>query len=513
MQKKSILLGLCLCFSTLIYSQSIAYRNLFDDKLMPRIDISLPADSLNWLYNNVNYDGNLHATFIFFDGTQRDTMQNVGFRLRGNTSRSAAKKSFKIKFNAYTSGVKYQGVKELNLNGQHNDPTLVREKLFYDVWNEFGLPKRRTSFSKVYINNVYFGLYTSLEEMDDEWLKKAYGKDNDTGNLYKCTYPADLKYISDAQTSYKNVVSSTATKGRAYDLKNNELADDYSDLVLLIKKGNQSTTATLPAQLSQILDINQFLKAYAVEVMLGHWDDYAYNKNNFFLYHNPKSNLFEFISYDPDNSLGVDWVNKDWGVRPIYTWHSPTNGILVENILKVPYYKNIYSIHIKALIDNVLLIPKMNAKIDSLRNFIRQAATDDTYRTKDYGFTMTQFNDNFDYTPIKQAKYGLKGFIQSMRTTANNQVVVTATDPSVFEKNLVKIYPNPAQNSFFVAFDKTPMVDYSLQLMDARGCILQNIVSKQAQITVHTEGVPAGVYFLKIQNSYHIEFRKILITK
>ena len=130
--------------------------------------------------------------------------------------------------------------------------------------------------------------------MDDEWLKKAYGKDNDTGNLYKCTYPADLKYINDLQTSYKNVRSSTASGGRAYDLKTNELADDYSDLVTLIKKGNQSTTANLPTELSQILDIDQFLKAYAVEVMLGHWDDYAYNKNNYFLYHNPKSNLFEF---------------------------------------------------------------------------------------------------------------------------------------------------------------------------------------------------------------------------
>lgn len=513
MQIKSVFCGLFLCLSTLIHSQSIAYRNLFDDKGMPRIDILMRADSLAWLYNNVNYDGNIRADFVFFDGTQRDTMRNVGFRLRGNTSRASAKKSFKIKFNAYTSGIKYQGVKELNLNGQHNDPTLVREKLFYDVWNAFGLPPRRASFSKVYINGNYYGLYTSLEELDDEWLKKAYGKDNDTGNLYKCTYPADLKYINDAPLSYKNVRASTATGGRAYDLKTNELADDYSDLVTLIKKGNQSTTANLPTELSKILDVNQFLKAYAVEVMLGHWDDYAYNKNNYFLYHNPNSNLFEFISYDTDNTFGVDWVGKDWGVRPIYTWHTPANGILVENILKVPFYRNLYSRHIKALMDNVLETTKMNARIDSMRNFVRQAAMDDTYRTKDYGFTMTQFNDNFDYTPIKQAKYGLKGFLQTIKITANNQLVVTSTDPSVLDDDFVKIYPNPAQNVFFVTFNKADFSDCALQLLDARGGVLQNIVSKEATIAVNTEGEPDGIYFLKIKKNDSIVVRKIIINK
>ncbi len=513
MQIKSIFSSLLITITTFCYSQSIPYRNLFDDKLLPRIDITIPADSLAWLYNNVNYDANIRADFVFFDGIQKDTMRNVGFRLRGNTSRISAKKSFKIKFNAYTKGIKYQGIKELNLNGQHNDPTMIREKLFYDVWNEFGLPPRRASFSKVYINGKYYGLYTSLEELDDEWLKQAYSKDNDMGNLYKCTNPADLKYIDDNPTTYKNINSGTATGGRAYDLKTNELADDYSDLVTLIKKANQSTAATLPIELSKIMDVDQFLKAYALEVMLGHWDDYAYNKNNYFLYHNPKSNVFEFISYDTDNTFGIDWVGKDWGTRPIYTWHSPTNGILVENLLKVPFYKDRYSIHLKALMDNVLVISKMNTRIDSLRNFIRQAAKDDTYRTLDYGFTMAQFNDNFDYTAIKHAKYGLKSFIQTIRTTANNQLVVTSTDPSVNDDDFVKIYPNPTENLFFVDFKNVFLENYVIQLLDINGCILQTIVSKEVNIVIPTEGLFNGLYFLKIKSNNKIIFRKILIKK
>lgn len=512
MQIKSILCTFYLFLSTIIMAQNVPYRNLFDDKLMPRIDVVISEDSLAWLYNNVNYDGNLRATFIFFDGTQRDTMRNVGFRLRGNTSRSSAKKSFKIKFNAYTSGIKYQGVKELNLNGQHNDPTMVREKLFYDVWNDFGMPPRRTSFSKLYINNYYYGLYTSLEEMDDEWLKKAFGKGNDTGNLYKCTYPADLKYINDDQTTYKNLRANTATTGRVYDLKTNELADNYSDLVTLIKKGNQSTTANIQTELSQILDINLFLKAYALEVMVGHWDDYGYNKNNFFLYHNPKTNLFEYICYDTDNTFGVDWLGKDWGNRAIYTWHLPANGILIDNILKVPFYKNLYSDHIRTLLESTLALPKMYARIDSLRNFIRQAAADDVYRTRDFGFTMQQFNDNFDFTPIKQAKYGLKGFVQTMRTTAFNQLVVTKTAPSVSDDIFVNIYPNPAQKQLFIKLAPTQYQNCSIEFLDMQSTVLQTIQPQREETVLNTEGILNGIYFIKIKNKNKIVFRKILIN-
>ncbi len=516
MQTKTLLCALCLFFSTFVVAQNIPYRNLFNDNLIPRIDIVMPEDSVTWLYNNVNYDGNLRANFVFSDGVKSDTMRNVGFRLRGNTSRSSAKKSFKIKFNAYTSGIKYQGVKELNLNGQHNDPTMVREKLFYEVWNAAGLPPRRASFSKLYINNRYYGLYTSIEEMDDEWLKKAYGKDNDTGNLYKCTYPADLKYINDMQANYKAVRANTTTAGRAYDLKTNELADDYSDLVTLIKKGNQSTTANIATELSSILDIDKMLKAYAVELMLGHWDDYAYNKNNYFLYHNPESKLFEFISYDADNTFGVDWVGKDWGLRAVYTWHTPANGILIDNILKVPFYKNIFSNHLKNLMGNILTPSSMNTRIDSLHEQVRAAATEDTYRTKDYGFTMAQFNDNFNYTAVKQAKYGLKGFIQTIRTTVNNQLIATSTEaapaPTSTNTEAAKVFPNPSTTQFSVDLGKVNVKDTQIQLLNMQGEVIKDIVPQNDKTVVNTEGLPKGIYFVKTKVANKVSFRKILIN-
>ena len=48
----------------------------------------------------------------------------IGFRTRGNTSLQAGKKSFKIDFN---NGLgTWNGLHELNLNGSHNDPSMIR---------------------------------------------------------------------------------------------------------------------------------------------------------------------------------------------------------------------------------------------------------------------------------------------------------------------------------------------------------------------------------------------------
>lgn len=450
---------ICLFFNNNTKAQG-SYRNFFDDRQVSNVYITLRADSLAWLLDvaNANSDVYIAAQFIFDDGVRRDTMPNVGFRLRGNTSRTSAKKSFKVKFNAFNqSGRKYQGVKETNLNSSHNDPTMIREKLFYDVWNRFGLPERRANFVKVYVNGSYFGLYTNIEEIDDEMVQRTFGTDE--GNLYKCLYPADLKYINDNPLTYKNLVNGTATRGRVYDLKNNELADDYTDLARLIKVIGTTSTQNLPCELQKVLNTEGVLKAYAVEVMCGHWDDMAYNKNNYYLYQNPLTQRFEFLSYDADNSFGVDWVNQNWTTRNIYTWHNTANSRLISSMMSVPQYRKTYSYYVKTLIDSILV--NLNPRIDSLKNLITAAAQADTYRSRDYGFTMTHFNGNFDSLAVLQAKFGIKQYINRRIQTARAQLDVAPYVSIISTINHTPRLPKSNESISFLAKIENPPANTS----------------------------------------------------
>ena len=90
---------------------------LYIDTVVPRIDITVNPDTLEWLYQEENLENDIefHAVFVFNNGTVIDTIDPVGFRLRGNTSRYSNKKSFKVSFNRFTKGGKYYGVEKLNL--------------------------------------------------------------------------------------------------------------------------------------------------------------------------------------------------------------------------------------------------------------------------------------------------------------------------------------------------------------------------------------------------------------
>jgi spore coat protein CotH len=235
-------IALLLITATEGFSQSSSA--LFSDSILSRVKVWINPDSLNWLHANPTSNVYLMADMVYEDGLWSDTIRKIGFRLRGNTSRFSKKKSYKISFNTFSSGRRYQGVKKINLNGQHNDPTMIREKLFYHLWNKAGMPARRTVFVKLFINNLYMGLYTGLEEFDKDWLQRVMG--NNSGNLYKCTYPADLIYLGPDQNAYKSIQSSSSTGGRAYSLETNEVEDDYSGFVQLCARLQDPVTASFP---------------------------------------------------------------------------------------------------------------------------------------------------------------------------------------------------------------------------------------------------------------------------
>ena len=101
-----------------LLGQSIVHpanNDAFLQNELAEIHISISANDLNILLGDSLYT-NYHfpATFYYYSSVHNDTIQNVGFRVRGNTSRSANKKAFKISFNEYTQGKKFKGIEKMN---------------------------------------------------------------------------------------------------------------------------------------------------------------------------------------------------------------------------------------------------------------------------------------------------------------------------------------------------------------------------------------------------------------
>lgn len=489
-----------------VYSQN----TLFDQSRVSSVYIQISADTLNWLMVNVSSDHYCQAKFMYDDGTKIDTLQNVGFRLRGNTSRNSRKKSFKISFNEYVSGRNYQGVKKINLNGEHNDPTLIREKLFYDIWQKAGLAERRTSFVRLYINGAYYGLYTNLEEFDKDWLQRVYSEKS--GNLYKCTWPADLVYKGGDQQLYKNIMSGALTGGRAYELQTNTVADDYTDLVDLITTLNQPVDASFKSLIEQKLDVDGFLKAMAIDVVSGNWDDYLYNKNNYFLYHRTDNGKFEFISYDTDNTFGVDWLNVDWATRNCMSWlPSGEQRPLASKLLSVPEYNLKYQNYLFDITSNITNPQIIFPHIDSLKALISDAALADTYRTLDWGYTDASFNNGFTQKIDSHTPYGVKSFFSVRYLNTMQQLPTTGVSEIENAFTKVMVFPNPVANELTL---KAESSDY-----DRKGIILDMIGQQQrlfvlpahqASVNIDFTELKPGVYCLLLIEGSQCVTQKIV---
>ncbi|PCJ63747.1 MAG: hypothetical protein COA58_15510 [Bacteroidetes bacterium] len=404
---------LLLGFSTFA-QQSLASKGpVFKDDVVPSVYITIDPDSLESLMDWDNRFSNHHypANFVFDNGTIRDSIANVGFRLRGNTSRSSIKKSFKISFNEFEGGRNYQGLEKINLNGEHNDPSIIRSKLCFDFLDYLEVPASRTSHAKLYINGIYFGLYLNVEHIDEEFTKSRYGSE---GNLYKCTYGANLYYRGSSSSNYQE---------EYYEIKRPESPTAYEDLAHFIDVLNNTESSNFECELEKVFNVNTYIKVLVMDVLVGNWDGPNYNKNNFYLYYNQANRQFEYIPYDLDNSFGVDFLGKDWAERNIYSWSkNGSHRPLYQKVLDRQKYKDYFSYWMGKSIDDFFNSDSLNLKMNSLRSLIRPAAILDTIRSKDYGYTISDFDNSFGFYYNEHVKYGLRDYVSKRTSSALTQL-------------------------------------------------------------------------------------------
>ena len=188
------------------------------------------------------------------------TFTQVGVRNKGQSSfqPTAQKPGFSVKFDEFVDGQRLDGLKKLALNNTVQDPTFCDEILTYDTYLKAGLPAPRVAHAVVSLNGVPKGIYTIVEAINDQFLARHYGADMDQGNLYEG--PWDF------------------TKGAdVADLKDEDEMRTRDDLRALTDAVLSPADATYPERLGTLLDVDQFIRGYAVDVVTVAWDGYAYD--------------------------------------------------------------------------------------------------------------------------------------------------------------------------------------------------------------------------------------------
>ena len=426
---------------TAIYAQSTSEDEswkVYDDSQVALIKIKMNPEDLDYMYNNPESDSMHICTVYFKNAFVEDTIHSVGIRIRGNSSREAYKKSFKLSFDTFVEHGEFFSLRKMNLNGDHNDPTMIRSKLCWDLYKKMNMISPRAAHAELYINDKYYGLYISTEHIDKKFLRKNFS--DYKGNLWKCYNSAGLEYLGDDPDQYKFINSHGK---RAYELKGNDGDDDYTLLANFINTINNTPDSLFYESLLKAISIEDLLKYYAFDILTGNWDDYWYGSNNYYLYFNPKENKFRLIPYDYDNTFGIDFGEfDDFATRNIYNF---VNGghekVFNDKIISSPVLRNLLTHFIEYYSQHVFNLSLWESKADSIKEMITPYEERDTFKC--WGFTNLDFNESYDsagyfFENSVKLHRSLKEFVNVRNTTLTDQIEYLDTPPIIYKVTLNK---------------------------------------------------------------------------
>ena len=299
------------------------------------------ANIYSWFSATVTVDGETHA--------------DVGVRKKGFVgSQSDTKPSLKLRFDKYVDDQSLGGVMErMTLNNSVQDPSMINTCLSYRVFAAAGNPAPRCNFATVSVNGKNLGLYVHVEEFKAPFLLHHF--DSAEGNLYEGT-------VSDFTPTYRGTI----------EKKTNEDAADWSDIDAVVTALEDRSDTGLEA-LGQIVDLDRFLTFWATEVLVGHWDGYAGDRNNYWFYREP-SGRFVFLPWGTDGTFHLE---DD--PNPFDNISDPPPSVLAltaipNRLYNHPVWQGEYTSRLKDILDTAWDEDELLAAVDEMAAIVQQHA-------------------------------------------------------------------------------------------------------------------------------------------
>lgn len=335
------------------YNAESIYQQLFDINNKIEVELDISDETLKQLQKDyetyekrdskspIYREANLRITIT----TERDSItyaiDNVGIRMKGNTSRTDfydTKKGqynlihFKVDFGERT----FATLEKLEFRWNKNDDsTYVREYYAYEMYREFGVLAPHINLATMKVAGEHQGVFTICEPVDDSFIDKYVAKVDRGGDLYKCNWAG----IGANLTAACSVGIENEETGEFfnYDLKTNKTESKHTKMKNLLAVLNRK--GITKEDIARVVDMDNFLAFEAVTYFTGNPDDIRNDYNNYYIYFLKSSGKAIFIPYDVDRVFGL---TKDWnptkdamtGVNP-FSQKAESMGIPQENPLYI----------------------------------------------------------------------------------------------------------------------------------------------------------------------------------
>ncbi len=413
--------------------------------------------------------------------------KNATIRVRGNSSRGAAYKSYKVKLEEEAGT--FFGQKNLNINKHSSDVSKIATKLQTDLLSQIDdIAGYRTYFMRLWIRDaslpeqeqefVYYGLYTETEQPNKTYLETRGLGSNAV--LYKAS---DFSFaMSDVLVNVDDPAYSKEAFETVLAIRE---GSDHGKLLEMLAAVND-TTADFGEIFRTYFDEDNYLTWLAFNILMGNED---ITNHNYILYNPDNSLTWYFIPWDFDGALRFgehrSTFSQPDSLRGIQTLNV---GILHRRYLRLEGSIDKLDARMRELLDQEITRERVTALIDSYKPVLEK--------------TMPLYPDvdRLDMEPDELIPYldsiysGILDNYEAFRKAAAYPAPMFVAAPERLADGSVRFAWDASYS-----YQGRP-ITYNLSLYEDAG--MQNLLFEQTKITqtdyILKKPLGEGTYYLKV---------------
>lgn len=515
------------CF--LFLCGTISAQNFYDINTIQKIELTFLSP--NWDYQldtaKLGSDGYILGEQVKINGIVFDS---VGVKYKGNSSYSPTSKKnpFHIELNHFKNQ-SYNGIKDIKLGNNYKDPSMIREVLGYNILKNY-MHCSQSNFAKLYINGVYYGVYSNTENVDKQFYSNHYYSSGNT--VFKCnpivnpstTTKCNLKYINNDSSSYFNF----------YELKSGY---GWNHLVTLC-----DTVSNYQTKVGDNLDMDRVIWMLAFNNVMVNLDSYSGAFcQNYYLYKD-NTNHYNPTIWDLNMCFGgFPFLGSGTGSQaqlsitgmttmPINIHSTDVNWPLINIVNSNSQYKRMLVAHMRTITNEFIATGNYVTDAQQFQALIDTSVVSDTCKS----FSYSQFQNALTQN-VSVGSYSVPGISNLMNarlaylqnttdfmysTPVITNVAVSNSSPTINSTITITADVSSANtNSVYLGyrdditkkFTRTIMYDDGLHNDGAAGDnvygVALNISSTLTQYYIYAENNNAGIF--SPQRAEH-EFYSIL---
>jgi tetratricopeptide (TPR) repeat protein len=351
------------------------WDRVYKENHVLQIDLTLTRADWDTLNNSVQrlrpgQDSQYRPATMVIDG---EKLEQVGFRFKGNSSlRSSGlspRKPFKIDTNRFVEGQQVGGCSKLNLSNVFADPTYLREKIGYEIFQAAGLPTPGVGWARLTlsIDGLYdkesLGLYVVIEQVNDDLLERQLGADSKNSLLMKPERFADWQYLGDDPASYE-----------IYDIKEGrkkeELIVRFANVLRLIQEADDEEFA---ARAGELLDLDNFASYLAANCLIVNLDSFVAAPHNYYLLMDEADGKLKILPWDLNMCFGIFSLFRTGDDLATWTVKQPwvMDRKVIVRLFELEAFREKYFAAVNELRETVFTEQSLFARIDELNKVLQ----------------------------------------------------------------------------------------------------------------------------------------------